>query len=153
LFIHFSKTDVTGNGVTLTLDAEPGNPLSVVSKFNNLRRSNPARFAKSQGGERVFRLQNGLVLLKFLVQKLLKASASRFWFKPKDFTSHSLRAGGASAMYHNGFTVEDIQRRGRWVSDVWRIYIQANSYGACSMTRRMSENSTVLQDRLKLSWA
>ena len=93
MFIYFSNTGEMGNGVSLTLHADPGNPLCVVSLFNRLRRMDPLRFAASQaqGCERVFRLQNGLVLHKFHVQKLLKASASRFGFKPKDFTSHSLR--------------------------------------------------------------
>ena len=59
------------------------------------------------------------------------------------------RAGGASAMYHNGFSAEEIQRRGRWVSDVWKVYIQGNSEGAAAMTRRMSTNSTMLHDQLK----
>jgi integrase len=86
------------------------------------------------------------------VQSLLKEAASRDGFDQNDFTSHSLRAGGASAMYHNGFTVEEIQRRGRWASDVWKIYIQGISVEAAEMTKRMSKNSTVLPERLK-AWA
>ena len=31
--------------------------------------------------------------------------------------------GGATAMYHADIPIEDIQRRGRWKSDCWRIYI------------------------------
>ena len=98
----------------------------------------------------MFRMKFGLVLHKNHVQSLLKGAARRAGFKPEDFTSHSLRAGGASAMYHNGYSVEEIQRRGRWVSDVWKIYIQGNSAGAESMTRRMTEHSTVLHQRLML---
>ena len=100
--------------------------------------------------------EDGLVLHKYHLQKLLQGAAGWFGFKPKYFTSHSLRAGGASAIYHNGFTMEEIQRRGRWVSDVWKIYIQGNSADAALMTKRMSENSTpsmVLHERLKASWA
>jgi hypothetical protein len=153
IFLPFSKTDVTGNGVTLTLDVDPGNSLCVVTLFNRLRRMNPQRFAQRNGDQRVFRTQRGLVLHKYHVQLLLKAAARRFGFRPEDFTSHSLRAGGASAMYHNGFSVEEIQRRGRWVTDVWKIYIQGNSEGAAEMTRRMSEHSMILHERLKASWA
>ena len=152
IFIPFSKTDVVGEGVTLTLDVDSGNPLCVVTLFNRLRVMNPARFAARNGGDHVFRTRSGRVLHKHHVQKLLKGGASRAGFNPKDFTSHSLRAGGASAMYHNGFTVEEIQRRGRWASDVWKIYIQGNSAEAAAMTKRMSNNSTILPERLK-SWA
>ena len=98
------------------------------------------------------RTRAGLVLHKHHVQTLLKEAASRTGFNPEDFTSHSLRASGASAMYHNGFTVEEIQRRGRWASDVWKIYIQGISMEAAEMTKRMSKHSTVLPERLK-SWA
>ncbi len=55
-------------------------------------------------------------------------------------------------MYHNGFSAEEIQRRGRWVSDVWKVYIQGNSDGVESMTRRVSTNSTMLHDQLKGPW-
>ena len=92
----------------------------------------------------VFTLRSGMVLAKAQVHRVLKAAARRAGFDPKDFTSHSLRAGGASAMYHNGFTYEQIQRRGRWVSDVWKIYVQGTSDQEMNMTQRMSENATNL---------
>ena len=38
-------------------------------------------------------------------------------------STHSLRAGGAMAMWAAGYSVEEIQRRGRWVSQCFRIYI------------------------------
>ena len=69
------------------------------------------------------------MLHKEKLQHHLKNAAASEGFNPADFTSHSLRAGGASAMYHNGFSAEEIQRRGRWVSDVWKVYIQGNSEG------------------------
>ena len=37
--------------------------------------------------------------------------------------THSLRAGGATAMWAAGYSAEEIQRRGRWVSQCFRIYI------------------------------
>ena len=100
----------------------------------------------------MFATANGKVLHKNRIHHLLKEAARRAGFEPADFTSQSLRAGGASAMYHKGFSAEDIQRRGRWVSDVWKVYIQGNSDGAATMTRRMSTNATVIHDRLKGAW-
>ena len=38
-------------------------------------------------------------------------------------STHSLRAGRATAMWAAGYSVEEIQRRGRWVSQCFRIYI------------------------------
>ena len=118
LFLPFSKTSITGNGVSLVLDADPGNPLCLVGMCNRMRAMKPHRFRECVGDIHVFSYGNGAVLHKSSVQKLLKEAAKRAGFEPADFTSHSLRAGGASAMYHNGFSAEEIQRRGRWVSDV-----------------------------------
>ena len=61
------------------------------------------------------------------MQALLKASAQRAGFDPKDFTSHSSRAGEASAMYHNEYGINATKRRWRWVSDGWKIYVQGLS--------------------------
>ena len=102
VFIPYSKTDVTGEGVHIRLDLDADNPLCPVAAFNDLN--------------------------------------------PKDFKSHPLHAGGASAMYHNGFTYEQIQRRGRWVSDVWKIYVQGTSDEEMNMTQRMSKYALNLID-------
>ena len=37
-----------------------------------------------------------------------------------------------------------IQRRGRWVSDVWKIYVQGTSDEEMNMTERRSKNATNL---------
>jgi len=152
LFLPFSKTSTTGNGVSLVLDADPGNPLCAVHMCNRMRAMKPHRFRVCVGDKHVFTSANGTVLHKTKVKNLLKEAAKREGFEPADFTSHSLRAGGASAMYHNGFSAEEIQRRGRRVSDVWKVYIQGNSEGAAAMTRRMSTNSMMLHDQLKGAW-
>ena len=35
----------------------------------------------------------------------------------------SLRSGGTSAMFHEGYSAEEIKRRGRWRSECWRTYV------------------------------
>jgi hypothetical protein len=145
LLIEYSKTDALGEGVELVLDADEGNPLCPVGAFNRLRKLLPRRFAPANAGAQVFALRNGRVLPKTKLQDVLKASAARMGFNPRDFTSHSLRAGGASAMYHNGFTVEEIKRRGRWESDVWKIYVQGLSEGKTNYTKRMTTHETLLR--------
>lgn len=42
---------------------------------------------------------------------------------PSDVSSHSLRAGGATAMHLNGISDRTIQKMGRWSSDTFLIYI------------------------------
>ena len=43
--------------------------------------------------------------------------------RPSDVSSHSLRAGGATAMHLNGIPDSTIQKLGRWSSDTFLIYI------------------------------
>ena len=43
----------------------------------------------------------------------------------KDVSSHSLRAGGAMAMFLNGISDTTIKKIGRWSSDTFLTYIHA----------------------------
>ena len=92
-----------------------------VEMCNELRERQPHRFREAEGNKHVFVTANGTVFHKAMLQHLLKNAATK---------ANSLRAGEASATYHNGFSAEEIQRRGRWVSDVWKVYIKGNSEGA-----------------------
>lgn len=40
------------------------------------------------------------------------------------FTTHSFRAGGATDLHLQGLSVEEIMRRGRWMSTIYKIYIR-----------------------------
>ena len=45
---------------------------------------------------------------------------------------------------HNQFTVDQIKRRGRWSSNVWKIYVQGLSETPTDYTQRMTANATLL---------
>ena len=149
LLIPYSKTDQFGSGVFIDIDEDPGDPLCVAAMFNRLRAMRPSHFAAPNGEARLFTTSNGKVLHRNKVHALLKGVASRFDYNPAGFSSHSLRAGGASAMYHNGFSVEEIRRRGRWVSDVWKVYIQGYAAEAADITQRMCERSLIVNEQTK----
>jgi site-specific DNA-cytosine methylase len=145
ILVPYSKTDAMGVGVELDLDADEGNPLCPVEAFNRLRSLDARRFHTSNATKQLFALADGRTLSKGRVHDVLKAAGARLGYDPKDFTSHSLRAGGASAMFHNGFSVEEIKKRGRWVSDSWKVYVQGLSDKPCHMTRRMTASETLLR--------
>lgn len=44
-------------------------------------------------------------------------------YEPSDVSSHSLRAGGAMAMFLNGVDTATIQKMGRWKSNTFLMYI------------------------------
>jgi len=46
-------------------------------------------------------------------------------YKEEDVGSHSLRSGGATALYINGYDTMAIQRAGRWTSDTFLMYIHS----------------------------
>ena len=55
----------------------------------------------------------------------------------KDFTEHSDRGGGASHLFNNGATVEEVQSHGRWKSMVSaRKYVQKNEKKEREISRK-----------------
>ena len=44
---------------------------------------------------------------------------------PDEFGTHSLRIGGATALYAQGATPMVIRTMGRWSSDCYRLYVRA----------------------------
>lgn len=60
----------------------------------------------------------------------VEPAAFRSWIAAKlsnGITGHSLRRGGAQALYDNGYSVEEICAKGRWKSRAWLRYIDLSS--------------------------
>ena len=57
------------------------------------------------------------------IRALIKWSATSNGLVSSKFSTHSLRSGGATAMYLRGISVEHIRRFGRWASDTFRRYL------------------------------
>ena len=57
-----------------------------------------------------------------------------------DFTSHSLRSGGATALLAAGYSVEFVKVIGRWRSDAWRTYAQLDISTTQNIARAMQES-------------
>lgn len=49
------------------------------------------------------------------------------------FTSHSFRAGGATDLHLRGVSVEEIMRRGRWKSTIYKIYIREEPHDVIAL--------------------
>ena len=62
---------------------------------------------------------------------------------PKErIATHSLRIGGASALFDAGFSVALIQRWGGWASDAFQAYLWESSEDARGTCRSMTETRT-----------
>ena len=66
---------------------------------------------------------DGSPVRKEKIEAALKAGSDRLGVPSVNISSHSLRAGGASAKWAMGKSDAEIQFRGRWRSLCWKIYV------------------------------
>jgi hypothetical protein len=143
-----SKGDQRGHGDVNNIYADGnGSPLCPVALFNKARAMRPHHFAN--GENYLFKLLDGGVLDKAAVEWALRSAAMRTGIPVDAISSHSLRAGGATAMWHAGFSAHEIQRRGRWRSDCFKRYIWEGRERARNVATRMLEASASLFGAMK----
>lgn len=124
MFMPGAKNDWMGQGTSANIYAdEDGHPLCVVKLFNLMRSAKPSHLSTGNSGTHVFTLTSGKVLHRDKVEAKLRQAAQQLHVPAAMVSTHSLRAGGATAMWAAGYSVEEIQRRGRWASQCFRIYI------------------------------
>ena len=124
--ISFRKTkaDQLAFGIEQSL-ALSGDPfVCPVESVQKLRTLAPERFGKGNDSELpLFRWSDGRVLDRMQVQSTLQMCALACGLPPERFQSHSLRIGGATALYQATGEIELIKRRGRWSSDAVHRYL------------------------------
>mmetsp|Transcript_1899 Transcript_1899/g.2509 ORF Transcript_1899/g.2509 Transcript_1899/m.2509 type:complete len:348 (-) Transcript_1899:869-1912(-) len=119
--LAYSKADQNGQGSELSVAAAPGNKLCVLRLLKKAHKMNPRAF--EEGDRFVFTLKSGRVLHRDVVTGALREAASELGVPLRAISVHSLRSGGASALWDAGFTAEEIKRKGRWSSDCWKMYV------------------------------
>ena len=73
--------------------------------------------------QRRTRWEDGRQLTREDIQKVLKKAAAAVGLPAERFMTHSLRVGGASALYHAVNDVEIVKRWGRWSSTAFHRYL------------------------------
>ena len=116
---------------------ENHSPTCAVALYNRLRQIRPDAFDVSHGEEYLFTLDDGSVVKPEPLVVLLKDAAVRIGFDPEGIRLHSLRAGGATALWHAGFDTFTIQGRGKWRSDAFKSYIWDGREKARDVATRM----------------
>lgn len=71
------------------------------------------------------------------VSKLLKQAASRLGLDSNKFGTHSLRSGGATALYTGGNHDTTVKRHGRWKSDCFQRYIHIDQASTARLAKTM----------------
>jgi hypothetical protein len=104
----------------------------------------PSAFEEKNRDRFVFTMSDGEVLPKVVVERLLRQAALRMGMDPRILASHSLRAGGCTAMLNAKGTDHEIQWRGRWVSSCWKIYAWSGRKRDTDVADRMASSDSKL---------
>lgn len=115
--IRFSKTDQHGRSVTLQIPAQLGGlcPVQAVMQFIGLR---PAVSGP------LFCHANGRPLTRYQFKAVLHRALGHAGLPPTQFGTHSFRIGAATTAALNGASANDIQKMGRWNSNIFCSYIR-----------------------------
>ena len=113
-----TKTDQLAFGDNKTLQATGVPYLCPVEALGRMRKSWPDRFRQGHPESLLplFRWASGGVVRRLEVQHLLQRAAVAVGLPGDRFLSHSLRIGGATALYQATSDIELVKRLGRWSS-------------------------------------
>ena len=138
LYLKGSKTDQYNLGCIRSHSRSEDPDLCPVAGVEDIFRQFPERRAgKSESYLPLFRFEEGSPILRSLVQALLELAAIALGLPPGRFGSHSLRIGGATAMYHLCREVETVKRFGRWASGSFSLYLWEADDAADGLARGM----------------
>jgi hypothetical protein len=132
-----SKADQERRGAVTNTFSTSDPRLCVVAWIKHLAKLRPCHF--KDPSNYLFTLSDGRVLHRDKVAVALKEGAIRLGIRSEDISVISLRAGGASCMYHAGFRTDEIQRRGRWASDAYKVYLHEGRTKAKDVAERMTK--------------
>ena len=101
--------------VTFALNRAKTDPFGVESQCLSLSTSTWTRVTRLLGG-----LPSAGLIFNISRRSYVKWLSEYF---SGGITGHSMRRGGAQAMYNRGFPIADIQAKGRWKSQAWLRYV------------------------------
>jgi hypothetical protein len=122
LNITGSKTDQYNVG-TVRNQFRSGELLCPVVALVDLNTHFPQRLRGSEKMLALCRFANGRPVRREDVQHLLQLAAVAAGQDPGRMGSHSLRIGGATALYHTTQDLEIVKRFGRWASNAFHGYL------------------------------
>ena len=129
-----TKTDQLASGEEKTLYLCP------VEALQRMKRAWPNRFRKchSESEQPLFRWSSGTALRRLDIQQLLQRAAEDVGLPQDRYMAHSLRIGGATALYQATSDIELVKRLGRWTWSAVHGYLEDDGTIADS-SRRMAD--------------
>ena len=135
ILFELSKTDQNRIGCTRTVFAT-GDDLCPVEAYKQLRR---VRGSDWNAREAVMMDKTGWIMNRDFMASLLKVAGVDCGVPDSEVATHSLRIGGATAMYATQkYSDDEIRRFGRWKSDCWRRYVYSAREAVAGLAAAMS---------------
>eukprot|EP00971_Amphidinium_carterae_P333660 6468491-Amphidinium_carterae.3 len=132
-----TKADQLAFGCTRTHWRDPTG-ICIVGLCAKLFRAFPERFEGGSEHHLPFcRWVGGAVISHIEIQNAIKRSALGVGLPPERFSCHSLRIGGASAMYNTTNDSETVKRFGRWASTTFQRYLWDSAERSQGLAARM----------------
>ena len=137
LVIRGSKTDKFNEGEIKNHSRSGDDELCVVQALAEFQAQAPQRFGP-KAEERLFAWENGSLIQRGEVQAILEKAALACGVDPQYIGSHSLRFGGATALWTAYQDTAMVQRWGRWASDAFQGYLTEARGNAKGVAAAMS---------------
>ena len=99
----------------------------------------PERFhAGPEAGLPLLRWEDGTMVDRLDILAALGEAAEAVGLPAERFKPHSLRIGGASALYHATGEIETVKRYGRWTSGAFHSYLWDSAEQAKGLAAKMA---------------
>ncbi|CAE7605448.1 unnamed protein product [Symbiodinium sp. CCMP2592] len=139
--IRGSKTDVYNRGEVRN-HYRTGLDICPVQAAVDLFRAFPLRYhGAAEASEFLFRDSEGSPLPRAVITVLLRKAAAALGEPEGTLGTHSLRFGGASALWSAFGNASIVKRYGRWTSESFQTYLWDSREDTRDVARRMAETS------------
>ena len=147
--IRCSKTDIYRRHVTLRIfEAGVGAehcPSRAIHQYLDATADRPS-------DSPLFALSNGKYVTRNMVNDMIKRLCGLAGFDPTRYSTHSMRAGGASSLALCGVDSATIRRLGRWESDCFVRYITISDDRRQELIERMAGLAPSSDEVRKARW-
>ena len=133
-----TKSDQEAFGSCKTMGSTGTPFLCPVEALLDYKKVAPARFCGGEAWMPLFRWANGSMLKRLEVQEILQRAARAEGLPADRFLSHSLRIGGASALFQVSADVELVKRMGRWSSAAVQRYLHDGGHVLKQLSTKMA---------------
>lgn len=142
--IRQSKTDTAGRGQTIKVFATGDTfcPVRAMDRYLQLFKLSTAHHAQP-----LFRRWDGGLLTRDRVNQVIKGLSLKAGFDPRRYSTHSMRAGGATTLSLLGVAPYVIKQLGRWSSDAYTAYIRLPDHQLRGLHRDMGAMGPLALDR------